>query len=170
MRLGPILAATALAALAVACNKSSTTSAPPPAGGEAAAPAAPAPAASPEEAQKALAALPAPYNTADLANGEGKFALCKSCHTLNQGGANMTGPNLYGIVGAKAGEGRNDFKFSDALKAANITWTPDKLDAWITKPAALVPGTKMTFAGLNDPKDRADVIAYLMVQTGYKAK
>jgi cytochrome c len=171
MRLGPILAATALATLAAACNKSSTSSAPPPAGGEASAPAAaPAPAPSSEDAKKALAALPAPYNTADLANGEGKFALCKSCHTLNEGGANMTGPNLYGIVGAKAGEGRNDFKFSDALKAANITWTPDKLDAWITKPAALVPGTKMTFAGLNDPKDRTDVIAYLMVQTGYKAK
>jgi cytochrome c len=168
MRLGPILAATALATLAAACNKSSTTSAPPPSS-EAAAPAA-APAPTSEDAQKALAALPAPYNTADLANGEGKFALCKSCHTLNEGGANMTGPNLYGIVGAKAGEGRNDFKFSDALKAANITWTPDKLDAWITKPAALVPGTKMTFAGLNDAKDRTDVIAYLMVQTGYKPK
>lgn len=171
MRLGPILAATALATLTAACNKSSTSSAPPPSSSEAAAPsAAPAPIMTPEDAKKALAALPAPYNTADLDNGEAKFALCKSCHTLSQGGANMTGPNLYGIVGAKAGEGRNDFKFSDALKAANITWTPDKLDTWITKPAAMVPGTKMTFAGLNDPKDRADVIAYLMVQTGYKPK
>ncbi|MBW8815605.1 MAG: cytochrome c family protein [Caulobacterales bacterium] len=170
MRLGPIVAATVLATLAAACNKSSTASAPPPAANEAAAPEVPAPIMTPDDAKKALAGLPAPYNTADLDNGEAKFALCKSCHTLGQGGANMTGPNLYGIVGSKAGEGRNDFKFSDALKAANITWTPDKLDAWITKPAALVPGTKMTFAGLNDPKDRTDVIAYLMVQTGYKPK
>lgn len=171
MRLGPILAATALATLAAACNKSSTSSAPPPSGSEASAPAAaPASEMSADDAKKALAALPAPYNTADLANGEAKFALCKSCHTLNQGGANMTGPNLYGIVGAEGGEGRNDFKFSDALKAAHITWTPDKIDTWITKPSAMVPGTKMTFAGLSDPKDRADVIAYLMVQTGYKPK
>lgn len=174
MRLGPILAAAALAALVAGCNKSasssSTASSSTSDSASSAAPAATPVALSPEDMKKAQAALPAPYNTADLDNGEGKFALCKSCHTLAQGGANMTGPNLYGIVGTKAGEGRNDFKFSDALKAANITWTPDKLDQWIAKPQAMVPGTKMSFAGLNDAKDRTDVIAYLMVQTGYQPK
>ena len=162
MRLGPILAAAALAALVAACNKSQP--APPPAGEQPAA----APAMSEADKLKALAALPAPYNTADLANGEAKFALCQSCHTLAQGGANMTGPNLYGIFGTKAGEGHNDFKFSDQLKAAGIVWTPEKMDPWITKAQDMVPGTKMTFAGLADAKDRTDLIAYLMVMTGYK--
>ena len=112
----------------------------------------------------------APYNAADLANGESKFALCQSCHTLVSGGANMTGPNLYGVIGTKAGEGHQDFKFSDALKDSGIVWTPDKLDPWLHKPQDLVPGSKMTFAGLDDAKDRTDVIAYLMVSTGYKPK
>lgn len=164
MRLGPIVAATALAMLAAACSKSETTTS---SGSEtAAAPAAAAP--TDEEAQKLLASLPAPYNAADLANGKSKFALCQSCHTLPEGGANMTGPNLWHIVGAEGGEGRDGFKFSDALKAAHITWTPDKLDTWITKPQDMVPGTKMSFVGLKDAKDRTDVIAYVMVKTGYK--
>ena len=118
--------------------------------------------------QKLLASLPAPYNTADIANGEAKFALCQSCHTVAQGGANMTGPNLYGIFGTKAGEGHEGFKFSDPLKASGIVWTPEKMDPWITKPQDVVPGSKMTFAGMKEAKDRTDLIAYLMVQTGYK--
>jgi cytochrome c len=163
MRLGPIFAAAALAALLAGCNKSQPQA---PSGSQPAA--APAPALSDADKQKLLAALPAPYNTADLANGEAKFALCQSCHTLNQGGANMTGPNLYGVLGTKAGEGHEGFKFSDQLKASGIVWTPEKLDPWITKPQDVVPGSKMTFAGLSEAKDRADLIAYLMVQTGYK--
>ena len=163
MRLAPMLAATALAALTAACNKPP----PPPADQPAAAAA---PAMSEADRAKVLASLPAPYNAADLANGEAKFALCQSCHTLAQGGANMTGPNLYGIFGSKAGEGHADFKFSDALKASGIVWTPEKMDPWITKPQDMVPGSKMTFAGLSDAKDRADVIAYVMVQSGYKPK
>ena len=161
-RLGPILAATAVAAFVAGCNKSQPSG---PSGGTQPAPAA---AMSDADKAKALAALPAPYNTADIANGEAKFALCQSCHTVAQGGANMTGPNLWNIVGTKAAEPRGDYKFSDALKASGITWTPDKLDAWLTKPQDLVPGTKMTFVGLKDAKDRADVIAYVMTETGYK--
>lgn len=167
MRLGPILAVATISALAAACSKPQEQASPP-AGEEAATAPAAAPAASDEEKQEHLAALPTPYNTADLANGKAKFALCQSCHTLPEGGANMTGPNLWKVVGTKAAEPRGDFKFSDALKASGITWTPDKMDAWITKPQVLVPGTKMSFAGLNDAKDRTDVIAYVMVETGYK--
>ena len=163
MRLGPILAATALAALTAGCNKSQPTATANP-------PAAAAPALSEDEKHEALEHLPAPYKTADIANGEAKFALCQSCHTLASGGANMTGPNLYGIFGAKAGEGRDGFKFSDALKASGIVWTPEKMDPWIAKPQDMVPGSKMTFAGLSDAKDRADVIAYVMVQSGYKPR
>jgi cytochrome c len=111
---------------------------------------------------EALAALPAPYNTADLTNGEAKFTLCKSCHTIQAGGANMTGPHLHGVIGRKAGS-VDGFRYSDALKASGITWDPQALDTWITKPADMVPGTKMTFPGLSDPKDRIDVIAYVMI-------
>lgn len=123
---------------------------------------APAPGMTPEQQAAALAALPAPLNTADLANGEAKFALCKSCHTVVAGGPNTTGPNLHGIFG-HTGAKHPDFNYSDALKAANLTWDVATLDKWTEAPRVLVPGTKMTFAGLKDPKDRTDLIAYLAV-------
>jgi len=114
--------------------------------------------------QVLLAELPAPYSTGDLANGEAKFAMCRSCHTTAKGGANTTGPNLHGIFGSKVGEVPN-FKFSDALLATGITWDAAKMDAWIASPRTMVPGTKMSYAGLNNPKDRIDLVAYLKVQT-----
>jgi cytochrome c len=114
--------------------------------------------------QKAEAALPAPYNTADLANGEAKFAFCTACHSIAPGGPNMTGPNLHGVVGRKAGTAP-DFNYSDAVKGAGFTWDAARLQTWLSGPAAMLPGTKMTFPGLHDPKDRTDVIAYLMVNS-----
>lgn len=166
MRLGPIVAATALAALVAGCGKSDTAK--PTATGEAAAPAAPAaPALSDAEKQTLLAAFPAPYNTADLANGKAKFALCQSCHTIAPGGANMTGPNLHGVFG-KPSASNPDFKYSDALRAAGWVWDADHLNHWLEKPQTFLPGTKMSFAGLKDAKDRVDLIGYLMVETGHK--
>lgn len=162
-----------LAAGLTACGKSQTqsqnqgaeaTSSAQPANPQAPQAAAP----SPEEQKKILASLPAPYNTADLANGEAKFALCSACHTITPGGPNMTGPNLAGVVGRKAGTEAN-YNYSDALKTAGFTWDAAHLDQWLTKPMALLPGTKMTFPGLKDPKDRTDVIAYLMVNSAPKA-
>lgn len=161
MRFGPIIVATALAALMAACGKPET---PPPAG-QAAAPAAPA--LSDAEKQTLLASYPAPYNAADLANGQAKFALCQSCHTITPGGANMTGPNLHGVFG-KTSASHPDFKYSDALKAAGWIWDAGRLNQWLEKPQTFLPGTKMTFAGLSDAKDRTDVIGYLMVETGHK--
>jgi cytochrome c len=162
--LGLTLTALALGAAALAgCNKSATS---PPAGDQSASTAAPAPMSDADKA-KALAALPAPYNTADLSNGESKFALCSTCHTLPAGGPNMTGPNLHGVFGRKAAS-LPGFSYSDALKATGWTWDAAHIDTWITDPKAALPGTKMTFVGLKDPKDRADVIAYLMVMTGFK--
>ncbi|HEY2752610.1 cytochrome c family protein [Phenylobacterium sp.] len=159
--MGLMLAAASAVTLS-ACNKPATNTST-----EQTTTAAPAPALSDAEKAALLAKLPAPYNTADLANGESKFALCSSCHTLPEGGPNLTGPNLHGIFGRKAAS-LPGFAYSDTLKAAGWTWDAAHIDTWITDPKVAAPGTKMTFAGMKDPKDRSDVIAYLMVQTGYK--
>lgn len=101
---------------------------------------------------------------ADVAKGEATFAKCASCHTVNAGGANGIGPNLHGVVGEGIGTGAGGFAFSDALKSVGGTWDFDKLDAWLKSPKAFAPGTKMTFAGLSKPEDRANLIAYLNTQ------
>ena len=164
MRLRPIHAVTALALLTAACGKPETAS---PGGDAPAAP--PAPALSDAEKAAILASYPAPYSGADLANGQAKFALCQSCHTIAPGGANMTGPNLHGVFG-KASASHPDYKYSEALKNAGFVWDADKLNQWLAKPMEFLPGTKMTFAGLKDEKDRVDLIGWLMVETGHKAQ
>ena len=132
--------------------------------------AAPAPAPRPEataaEKLVLLAALPAPYNTADLDNGRRAFARCRSCHTVTEGGPNMTGPNLWGIFGRTAGS-HAGYNYSPALKAAGFDWDADRLDHWLQNPRSFLPGNKMTFPGLADATDRRDVIAWLKVETGY---
>ena len=85
----------------------------------AAAPSRPEP--TPAEKAALLAALPGPYNAADLDNGRRVFARCRSCHTLTEGGPNMTGPNLYGVFGREAG-GHPDYNYSTAVKQADFTW------------------------------------------------
>ena len=161
--LGLTLAAAAIAATTLAgCTKTSS-----PASTDTAATTTSPATMSDADKAKALAALPAPYKTADLANGESKFALCSTCHTLAEGAPNMTGPNLHGVFGRKAGAVAG-FSYSDPLKATGWTWDAARVDSWIADPKVAVPGTKMTFAGLKDPKDRIDVIAYLMIGTGFK--
>ncbi|MEE3155775.1 MAG: cytochrome c family protein, partial [Pseudomonadota bacterium] len=102
--------------------------------------------------------------SADLAKGEASFAKCKSCHTIESGGANGIGPNLHGVVGEGVGTGAGGFAFSDALKSVGGEWTFDKLNEWLTSPKAFAPGTKMTFAGLAKPEERANLIAWLNTQ------
>lgn len=101
---------------------------------------------------------------ADVAAGEKVFAKCAACHTVNQGGANGIGPNLYATVGEKVAEGKAGFAFSDALKKKGGAWTFEALDHWLTSPRDFAPGTKMTFAGLGNPVDRANLIAWLNTQ------
>ncbi|MDP1630004.1 MAG: cytochrome c family protein [Caulobacter sp.] len=137
-----------------------------PAFDSAAAPAA-GPATPDPETQALLASLPAPYNTADVENGQRKFALCRSCHTITDGGANMTGPNLHGVFGRKAGS-VEDFRYSEPVKTAGFVWDADHLNNWLTDPRGFLPGNRMSFLGVKDPKDRIDLIGYLMVETGHK--
>ncbi|PZU58804.1 MAG: cytochrome c family protein [Sphingobium sp.] len=120
-----------------------------------------------EEGDGAAAAGPS-LNTllasADVAAGEKVFGKCAACHTIAAGGANGIGPNLHEVVGDKVATGRGGFAFSDALKSKGGTWTFDALNAWLTSPREFAPGTKMTFAGLGNPVDRANLIAYLNTQ------
>ena len=100
----------------------------------------------------------------DMKKGEAIFAKCKACHTIDQVGANGIGPNLFATVGEAIATGKGGFAFSDALKKVGGNWTFDQLDKWLTSPKAFADGTKMTFAGLSDPQERADVILYLNAQ------
>ena len=90
----------------------------------------------------------------------GSFAMCLTCHSAGQGEPAKIGPNLFGVYGAEAGS-RPGYEYSDAMKNAGFTWTPDKLDAYLAAPMKVVPGTKMAFAGLPDPGARRKVIDYL---------
>lgn len=162
MRSLKLAAVAALCVAVSACSKDGGSSSEAPAD-------APTPAsAAPTDVEKAaaLAALPAPYNTGDLSNGQRKFALCRSCHTITEGGPDLTGPNLYGVFGRKAGA-KEGYTYSDAVKAAGFVWDAGQLDKWLADPRGFMPGTKMTFAGIKDEKDRIDLIAYLKVETGY---
>jgi cytochrome c len=97
---------------------------------------------------------------ADPAKGQQVFNKCAACHNAEKGGANQLGPNLWGVLGEPVGQGRG-FAFSDALAKKGGTWNWDNLAQWLNSPKAFAPGTKMTFAGLSNPQDRADVIAFL---------
>lgn len=88
------------------------------------------------------------------------FAQCAACHSVAKGGPAMIGPNLWGVAGADAAS-RPGFAYSDKLKAAGLHWDAATLDKWLSGPMALVPGTKMTFAGQPDPAKRQAIIAYL---------
>ncbi|MBV8795085.1 MAG: cytochrome c family protein [Hyphomicrobiales bacterium] len=94
--------------------------------------------------------------TGDAARGETLYEACQDCHSLDK---NDVGPRHRGVFGRKAAS-LPDYDYSDALKSANIVWNEETLDKWLTDPQAVAPGAKMFFH-LDNPQDRADVIAYL---------
>ena len=107
--------------------------------------------------------------SADAAAGEKVFQKCTACHTIEQGGANGIGPNLYGTMG-KAIAGHAGFAYSAALSGHGGEWTWENMDAWLKSPKAFANGTKMSFAGLSKPEDRANVMEYLASYGGAPAK
>lgn len=98
--------------------------------------------------------------SADAARGEKVFGKCKSCHTVNEGGKNRVGPNLWGVVGRPKAS-IPGFAYSEALRKLGGEWTYAALFQFLAKPKAYAPGTKMSFAGLKKPEDQAAVIMFL---------
>ena len=109
------------------------------------------------EAEKPIAFYLA---TADAAAGEQVFKKCTACHNADPGGANALGPGLYGVMGNPVAA-HPGFAFTDALKSKGGTWDWETMSAWLASPKKFAPGTKMTFAGISNPQDRANLMAFL---------
>lgn len=113
------------------------------------------------EAAEEVFDLGAVLAAADASKGERVFkAQCTTCHNITDGGANGTGPNLHGVVGA-AKAAHPGFSYSAALSGLGGSWTYEDMNQWLNNPGAYARGTSMSFAGLRRDTDRANVIAYL---------
>lgn len=126
-----------------------------------------APAATAAGVDPAAAAAPdidARLASADAAMGQRQFIFCQACHSVDAGGAHKVGPNLHGIFGKPAGQAEG-YVYSTVLRESGITWDAAAMDKWLIGPAAMVPGTTMVFAGINDPAQRANLIVYLQQVT-----
>ncbi|MEO1730387.1 MAG: c-type cytochrome [Pseudomonadota bacterium] len=95
-----------------------------------------------------------------VALGKDAFQMCTGCHVADEGAASMAGPNLYGVVGRKAGS-LDDFAYSDALAGSDLTWDYATLDRFLANPGEYVPGTSMVAGAVRDGESRAAIVAYL---------
>lgn len=102
----------------------------------------------------------AAFATGDAAKGKDIFNRCAMCHSNTSGAPNRIGPNLFGVVGRKAGTVEG-FSYSAAVKSSGITWTPENLGKWVMGPGKFIPGNRMTFAGLSSQTQADDLVAYL---------
>jgi cytochrome c len=101
---------------------------------------------------------------ADLAAGETSAKKCAACHTFDKGGQNRIGPNLFDVVGRKPGQVAG-FAFSKQMAATPEEWNYEHLNKFLANPKAVVPGTKMAFAGIPKPEERAALIAWLRAKS-----
>lgn len=108
----------------------------------------------------ASASVATPPVAGDPEAGRQAFAVCGACHTVAPGGAALIGPNLWGVLGREVGS-MPGFDYSAELKSVGGTWTPERLDRFLTDPTAFAPGTRMGYAGVADPVERAALVAYL---------
>ena len=102
--------------------------------------------------------------SASVANGEKVFKKCAACHSIAKGKGNKIGPALFGVLGRQAGS-LADYKYSKAMIAHGKPWTFEEMNSFLTKPKDWVKGTKMSFVGLKNAKDRAAVILYMNENT-----
>ncbi len=164
MKNNTLLSGLALASLVTlaACGSQADEPAPAPATEEAA-PAAEAPAAEAPAVEDAVVEAASFGDlTGDAAAGERVFALCRSCHVLDEG-VNRVGPSLYQIVGRTAGTVEG-FNYTDANSNSGIVWSEEELFTYLKDPQAAIPGTRMAFPGIADDQDRANLVAYLAAQ------
>lgn len=111
-----------------------------------------------------LAIWPAMAESGDAAKGERLFAQCKACHTVEKGGKNGIGPNLFGFLGRKAAAVAG-FEYSDAMKASGVVWDEASTAGYMKDPKGFMPGNKMVFAGLKRQEQIDDMMAYLKKAT-----
>tara|TARA_B100000029_G_scaffold13534_1_gene14105 strand:+ start:763 stop:1290 length:528 start_codon:yes stop_codon:yes gene_type:complete len=100
------------------------------------------------------------FASVNLSDGEKVFKKCAACHSIAKGGANKIGPALYNVIGRQAGS-LPDYKYSKGMIAYGKKWTPQEMDGFLENPKGWVKGTKMAYAGLKKPEERAALILYL---------
>ena len=104
------------------------------------------------------------FDSTSAAEGAKVFKKCAACHSIAEGGANKIGPALWGVLGRKSGA-LTDYKYSKAMAAYGKSWTFDEMNGFLIKPKDWIKGTKMSFAGLKNEKERAAVILYMNENT-----
>ena len=105
------------------------------------------------------------FASTNTSDGAKIFKKCAACHSIAEGGANKIGPALWGVLGRKAGS-LSDYKYSKAMAAHGKVWSFEEMNGFLTKPKDWIKGTKMSFAGLKNAKERAAVILYMNTNTG----